>query len=70
MDVCVVGAGPVGLTLAIGLRRLGLRVRIVDRAPAAQREDRALVLWARARRRSTPWGSARPSGTTGWNWTR
>ncbi|MGW1509776.1 FAD-dependent monooxygenase [Streptomyces sp. NPDC002394] len=49
VDVCVVGAGPVGLTLAIGLRRLGLRVRIVDRAPAAKREARALVLWARAR---------------------
>ncbi|WP_086829669.1 FAD-dependent monooxygenase [Streptomyces sp. NRRL B-24572] len=49
VDVCVVGAGPVGLTLAIALRRLGLRVRIVDRAPAAKHEARALVLWARAR---------------------
>ncbi|MFF9344617.1 MULTISPECIES: FAD-dependent monooxygenase [unclassified Streptomyces] len=49
VDVCVVGAGPVGLTLAIGLRRLGLGVRIVDRAPETKREARALVLWARAR---------------------
>ncbi|MFF7777336.1 FAD-dependent monooxygenase [Streptomyces tanashiensis] len=49
VDVCVVGAGPVGLTLAIALRRLGLRVRIVDRAPATGHEARALVLWARAR---------------------
>lgn len=49
VDVCVVGAGPVGLTLAIGLRRLGLRVRVVDKAPATKREARALVLWARAR---------------------
>ncbi|MEU2549828.1 FAD-dependent monooxygenase [Streptomyces roseolus] len=48
-DVCVVGAGPVGLTLAIGLRRLGLGVRIVDAAPETKREARALVLWARAR---------------------
>ncbi|MEU8540446.1 FAD-dependent monooxygenase [Streptomyces sp. NPDC048717] len=48
MDVCVVGAGPVGLTLAIALRGLGLEVRIVDRAPAAKREARALVLWPRA----------------------
>ncbi len=48
-DVCVVGAGPVGLALAIGLRRLGLGVRIVDRAPETKREARALVLWARAR---------------------
>ncbi|MFE5590502.1 FAD-dependent monooxygenase [Streptomyces sp. NPDC056549] len=49
VDVCVVGAGPAGLTLAVGLRRLGLRVRIVDKAPAAGREARALVLWGRAR---------------------
>ncbi|MER5312827.1 FAD-dependent monooxygenase [Streptomyces sp. NPDC002773] len=49
MDVCVIGAGPVGLTLAIGLRRLALRVRIVDKAPATKHEARALVLWARAR---------------------
>ncbi|WP_411110426.1 FAD-dependent monooxygenase [Streptomyces sp. c-19] len=48
-DVCVVGAGPVGLTLAIALRRLALRVRIVDKAPATKHEARALVLWARAR---------------------
>ncbi|MER5203374.1 FAD-dependent monooxygenase [Streptomyces sp. NPDC002825] len=49
VDVCVVGAGPVGLTLGIALRRLGLRVRIVDEAPAAKHEARSLVLWARAR---------------------
>ncbi|MGA5068626.1 FAD-dependent monooxygenase [Streptomyces exfoliatus] len=49
VDVCVVGAGPVGLTLAIALRRLALRVRIVDKAPATKHEARALVLWARAR---------------------
>lgn len=48
LDVCVVGAGPVGLTLAIALRRLGLGVRVVDRAPAAKREARALVVWPRA----------------------
>ncbi len=47
--MCVVGAGPVGLTLAIALRRLALRVRIVDKAPATKHEARALVLWARAR---------------------
>ncbi|MFJ7066264.1 FAD-dependent monooxygenase [Streptomyces sp. NPDC101115] len=48
VDVCVVGAGPVGLTLAIALRRLGIGVRVVDRAPAAKREARALVVWPRA----------------------
>ncbi|MEU8759234.1 FAD-dependent monooxygenase [Streptomyces sp. NPDC048659] len=48
VDVCVVGAGPVGLTLAIALRRLGLGVRVVDRAPGAGRGARALVVWPRA----------------------
>ncbi|MFD5325480.1 FAD-dependent monooxygenase [Streptomyces sp. NPDC127092] len=48
VDVCVVGAGPVGLTLAIALRRLGIGVRVVDRAPAAKLEARALVVWPRA----------------------
>ncbi|WP_435059157.1 FAD-dependent monooxygenase [Streptomyces sp. bgisy060] len=48
-DVCIVGAGPVGLALAIGLRRLSLRVRIVDKAPTARYRVGPLVLWTRAR---------------------
>src|SRR4051794_17861252 len=47
-DVLVVGAGPVGLTMAIALRRLGLQVRIVDKAPGTNREPRADVLFPRA----------------------
>ncbi|MFC0437010.1 FAD-dependent monooxygenase [Kutzneria buriramensis] len=47
-DVLVVGAGPVGLTLAIALRRLLLRVRIVDRAAGPNREARADVVFPRA----------------------
>jgi 2-polyprenyl-6-methoxyphenol hydroxylase-like FAD-dependent oxidoreductase len=47
-DVLVVGAGPVGLTLAIALARLSLRVRVVDKAPETKREPRAAVLWPRA----------------------
>ena len=34
VDVLVAGAGPVGLTAAVELRRLGLACRIVDRLPA------------------------------------
>jgi 2-polyprenyl-6-methoxyphenol hydroxylase-like FAD-dependent oxidoreductase len=46
--VLVVGAGPVGLTLALALDRLGVRVRVVDRAAHTKHEARAAVLWPRA----------------------
>ncbi|MDT5035493.1 MAG: hypothetical protein QOE03_678 [Micromonosporaceae bacterium] len=48
VDVLVIGAGPVGLTLAIALRRLDLRVRNVDRASGTNREPRADVVFPRA----------------------
>jgi 2-polyprenyl-6-methoxyphenol hydroxylase-like FAD-dependent oxidoreductase len=48
IDVLVVGAGPVGLTLAIALRRLSLRVRVVDKASGTNREPRADVIFPRA----------------------
>jgi 2-polyprenyl-6-methoxyphenol hydroxylase-like FAD-dependent oxidoreductase len=47
-EVLVVGAGPVGLTMAIALRRLGVHVRVVDKAPGTNREPRADVLFPRA----------------------
>ncbi|MEV0898064.1 FAD-dependent monooxygenase [Actinoplanes sp. NPDC049802] len=47
-EVLVVGAGPIGLTTAIALRRLGMRVRVVDRAPGTNREPRADVIFPRA----------------------
>ncbi len=46
-SVLVVGAGPVGLTVAIGLRRRGIPVRIIDRAPGQAGESRALGIQAR-----------------------
>ena len=45
--VLVAGAGPVGLTAACALTRLGVAVRIVDKAPARSRTSKALVLWPR-----------------------
>ncbi|GIF11874.1 FAD-dependent monooxygenase [Actinoplanes teichomyceticus] len=48
VEVLVVGAGPVGLTMAIALRRLDMRVRVVDRAPGTNREPRADVIFPRA----------------------
>ncbi len=45
--VLIVGAGPVGLTLAGELARYGVPVRIVDRSPEPSRTSKALVLWSR-----------------------
>src|SRR5580698_6384032 len=46
-QVLIVGAGPVGLTLAMELTRYGVSVRIVDKAPARTDKSKALVLWSR-----------------------
>ncbi|MBN9090030.1 MAG: FAD-dependent monooxygenase [Reyranella sp.] len=46
--VLVVGAGPVGLTLANELVRHGISVRIVDKAAERTDKSKALVLWSRS----------------------
>lgn len=43
----VVGAGPVGLTMAAHLHHHGLSCRIVDRSPTPSDKSKALVIWAR-----------------------
>ena len=48
IDALVVGAGPVGLTMAAELTRHGVRCRLVDRAPARSDKSKALVLWPRS----------------------
>lgn len=45
--VLVVGAGPVGLTMALALKHRGVEVRIVDKAAARTDKSKALVLWPR-----------------------
>lgn len=47
-EVLVVGAGPVGLTMAAELARYGVSVRIIDKAPARSDTSKALVLWSRS----------------------
>ena len=42
-DVLVIGAGPVGLTLANELRRREVNVRIVDKGPAIREISKALI---------------------------
>ena len=46
-QVLVVGAGPVGLTLAAELRRYGVSVRIIDKVSARTDKSKALVVWSR-----------------------
>jgi 2-polyprenyl-6-methoxyphenol hydroxylase-like FAD-dependent oxidoreductase len=46
-DVLVIGAGPTGLVLALWLTRLGVRVRIIDKAAEAGTTSRALAVQVR-----------------------
>jgi 2-polyprenyl-6-methoxyphenol hydroxylase-like FAD-dependent oxidoreductase len=46
-EVLIVGAGPTGLALALWLSRLGVRLRIIDRAAAPGTTSRALAVQAR-----------------------
>jgi 2-polyprenyl-6-methoxyphenol hydroxylase-like FAD-dependent oxidoreductase len=55
VDVLVVGAGPVGLTAALELRRRGIECRVVDRLPspamvakAVGIQPRTLEIWQAA----------------------
>ena len=45
--VLVVGAGPVGLTLAAELARYRVPVRIIDKTAARTDKSKALAVWAR-----------------------
>lgn len=47
MRVLIIGAGPTGLTLALGLRQRGIAARLVDQAPAPATTSRALGVQAR-----------------------
>ena len=46
-SVLVVGAGPVGLTMAAELARYRVPVRIIDQAPAPTDKSKALGVWSR-----------------------
>lgn len=46
-QVLIVGAGPTGLVLALWLTKLGIKLRIVDKAPHAGTTSRALAVQAR-----------------------
>jgi 2-polyprenyl-6-methoxyphenol hydroxylase-like FAD-dependent oxidoreductase len=44
LDVLVVGAGPVGLTPACHLRRLGLEIRVIEKRPGPSVHSKAIGL--------------------------
>jgi 2-polyprenyl-6-methoxyphenol hydroxylase-like FAD-dependent oxidoreductase len=46
-DALVVGAGPVGLTMALELTRQGLNCRIIDLCATPTDKSKALVIWSR-----------------------
>jgi 2-polyprenyl-6-methoxyphenol hydroxylase-like FAD-dependent oxidoreductase len=46
-DALIVGAGPIGMTLALELQRFGLSCRIIDKAAAPTDKSKALVVWPR-----------------------
>ena len=46
-SVLIIGAGPVGLTLASELKRYGVSVRVIDKAAARTDKSKAMVLWSR-----------------------
>jgi 3-(3-hydroxy-phenyl)propionate hydroxylase len=47
VPVLVIGAGPTGLATACLLRRHGVEVRVVDRAPGVSDRSKANLLWCR-----------------------
>jgi 2-polyprenyl-6-methoxyphenol hydroxylase-like FAD-dependent oxidoreductase len=46
-EVLIVGAGPVGMTVATELSRFGIPLRIVDKAAQRTDKSKALVVWSR-----------------------
>ena len=46
-DVLILGAGPVGLTLALTLTTLGVRAVVLERGPSTKRDPRAAIVWPR-----------------------
>ncbi len=58
IEALVVGAGPVGLMMALQLNRYGIPCRLVDRAAQRTDQSRALAVWSRTLEMLEPLGLA------------
>jgi 2-polyprenyl-6-methoxyphenol hydroxylase-like FAD-dependent oxidoreductase len=58
--VVIVGAGPVGLALALGLDRHGIRTVVLEREATTSRHAKAIVLHVRTREILRSWGAEAP----------
>jgi 2-polyprenyl-6-methoxyphenol hydroxylase-like FAD-dependent oxidoreductase len=58
IDALIVGAGPVGLTMAAALSHQGLTYRLIDKAPVPTDKSKALVVWSRTMELLDPLGLA------------
>ncbi len=56
LDALIVGAGPVGLTLATALSHQGLKYRVIDKNAAPTDKSKALILWSRSLELFAPLG--------------
>jgi 2-polyprenyl-6-methoxyphenol hydroxylase-like FAD-dependent oxidoreductase len=56
IDALIVGAGPVGLTLASALSHQGLTYRLIEQRAAPTDKSKALVLWSRSLELFAPLG--------------
>jgi 2-polyprenyl-6-methoxyphenol hydroxylase-like FAD-dependent oxidoreductase len=54
--VIIVGGGPVGLSLSLGLARYGIRSLVLERDAEPRRESRAAVIWPRTQEIFRDWG--------------
>ncbi|HTU70718.1 MAG TPA: FAD-dependent monooxygenase [Candidatus Baltobacteraceae bacterium] len=55
--VIIVGGGPVGLSLALGLARYGARSIVLERNAEPVKESRAAVIWPRTQEILRDWGA-------------
>jgi 2-polyprenyl-6-methoxyphenol hydroxylase-like FAD-dependent oxidoreductase len=58
LDALIIGAGPVGLTMAAALTYQGLKYRLIEKAASPTDKSKALVVWSRTLELMSPMGIA------------